>query len=70
MSISISSNLEKQIKETAKKYGISKSAIVKEALRGYFIHQSIKTLRAKMVPHAQKAGYFTDEDIFNDKDIS
>lgn len=70
ISISIESDLKKQIERTAEKYNISKSAIVKEALRRYFVRQSFRNLRSKMIPYAEKAGYYTDEDIFNDKSIS
>jgi len=70
MSISVDASLEKQIEKTAKEYGISKSAIVKEALRRYFLQQSFENLRERLIPYAEKAGYFTDEDIFNDPDIS
>lgn len=70
ISISIDPTLKRQIEKTAKKYNIPKSFLVKEALRRYFLRQSFSNLKGKLTPYAEKRGYFTDEDIFNDKDIS
>lgn len=70
ISVSVDPKLKKQVESTAKKYKIPVSFLVKEALRRYFIQRSFENLREKLVPYAEKKGYFTDEDIFNDKGIS
>lgn len=69
ISISVDSKLKNQIEKTAKKFKIPKSFIVKEALKRYFVQQSFRNLREKLVPYAEKKGYFTDEDIFHDKEL-
>ena len=40
------------------------SDIVRDAVRRHVAVERFRALRAMAVPHAQKAGYFTDEDIF------
>jgi len=70
LSISVDPELKKRIQENARKYKTSKSAIVKEALRKYFTIQEFGNLRSKLMPYGKKTGFLTDEDIFQDKDIS
>ena len=41
---------------------------IKKAIEKYIAHEELKEIRNILIPYAEKAGYFTDEDIF--KDIS
>ena len=68
LSISIDKTLKNKVDKTAKYFKISKSELVKKAIEKYIAHEEFHELRAILVPYAEKAGYFTDEDVF--KDIS
>jgi len=66
VSISLDKTMKKKLDEASKKLHISKSEIVQKALEKYISHEEFRELRSILVPYAEKAGYFTDEDIFND----
>jgi len=64
LTISIDSKLKNKIAKAASKFNVSKSELVKKAIEKYIVHEEFKELRSILVPYAEKAGYFTDEDIF------
>lgn len=44
--------------------GVTRDALVRTAVEGYIIERKFYELRARVVPQARAAGYFTDEDVF------
>ncbi len=66
VSLSLDPALKKQLERVAKKSGIQKSDLMKEALRGYLIRKELQMLQERAQPYARKAGYYTDEDVFRD----
>jgi len=66
LTISLDKALKDKISKTAKQFHISKSELVKKAVEKYIVHQEFHELREILIPYAEKAGYYTDEDIFND----
>ena len=66
LSISIDSQLKNKVEIAAKKFNISKSELVKNAIKKYILHQELDNLRETLIPHAERSGFFTDEDIFNE----
>lgn len=66
LSISIEKSLKQKVDEAAKMLHVSKSELVKKALEKYITHEELKELRTMLVPLGEKAGYLTDDDIFND----
>ena len=66
LTISVEPALKKRIEALSKETGVSRSEVVKSALRKYLQKQEFESLRRKLMPGAQKAGYFTDEDVFRD----
>lgn len=66
LSISIDKALKNKVEKAAKIFNISKSELVKKALEKYLLHEDLRDLRSILVPYAEKAGYFTDEDVFQD----
>jgi len=70
LSVSLSKELKKKLNQVSKKYKISQSDVVKGALNKYFSSLEFRDLRKTLQPYAEKKGYYTDEDIFNDKEIS
>jgi len=45
--------------------GTSRSEIVREALRRYFMLREYRVLRAELVAEAEAKGIITDEDVFD-----
>ncbi len=70
LSISLTAKLKRKINSASRQYKLSKSEIVKRALDKYLVSMDFLKLREKMMPYARKKNYFSDEDIFSDKDIS
>jgi len=66
LSISIDSQLKNKVEIAAKKFNISKSELVKNAIEKYILHQELNEIRNILIPYAEKAGFFTDDDIFNE----
>lgn len=66
VSISLDRSLNKKLEKAAKKFHVSKSEIVQKALERYIAHEEFRDLRSILVPYAEKAGYYTDEDVFNE----
>ncbi len=55
-------DLDKLCRRTRK----SRSEIIREALSRYLALQKFHELRGKIIPYAERHGYVTDEDVFND----
>lgn len=68
LTISVDRALKMKVEKAAKRLKVSKSELVKKAIEKYIVKEEFQELRSLLVPHAEKAGYFTDEDVF--KDIS
>lgn len=68
LSISINPILKKKLESLSKKRHLTKSEIVNKALNKYLLHDEFYNLRDKLTPYAEKAGFYTDEDIYNDKE--
>ena len=66
VSISLDQSLKKKLDQASKKFHVSKSEIVQKALEKYISHEEFRELRSILIPYAEKAGYYTDEDIFNE----
>jgi metal-responsive CopG/Arc/MetJ family transcriptional regulator len=64
ISVTLPVKMSEQLNRFAKKKQQKKSEIIRDALRRYFAQREFRSLREKMVPHAQKMGIFTDEDVF------
>ena len=62
--IRISKDLRKELELVSKKNNLKAGQIAREAIRRYLIAQRFRELRAKTIPYAEKAGFYTDEDIF------
>ncbi len=66
LSISIDKSLKDKVNNVAKHFHISKSELVKKAIEKYIAHQEFQEIREILIPYAEKAGYYTDEEIFED----
>jgi len=66
LTIRLDDELAGTLKRVAKETRRTKSEVVRDMLRRQAALQTLRDARARIVPLAEKAGYFTDEDIFRD----
>lgn len=62
--IRISDDLRKDLEKISKKTNLASGQIAREAIRRYIIVQRFHELREKTITYAEKAGFYTDEDVF------
>lgn len=51
------------LEELAREKGCSEEDIVMDVLRRQIAVRELQKLRAEMIPHAQKMGIYTDQDV-------
>jgi predicted transcriptional regulator len=68
LTISVDKALKTKVERAAKRLKVSKSELVKKAIEKYIVKEEFQDIRSLLIPYAEKAGYFTDDDVF--KDIS
>lgn len=66
ITVSLPEEIRSKLDRLAKKERATRSDIVREALRQYFIRDKYQNLREKLVIEGQKRGLFTDEDVFRE----
>ncbi|MBN1942300.1 MAG: ribbon-helix-helix protein, CopG family [Phycisphaerae bacterium] len=64
MTIRIPEGLRKDLEKLCKRQRRSSSDVVRESLRKYLALEQMNQLREKLRPHAEAAGFLTDEDVF------
>ncbi len=64
ITITIPKRLKEELDRERKAEGLSRSAIVSEALKKYLTLRKLESLRQKMIPKARAQGIYTDEDVF------
>jgi len=64
ITIRLTNNLEKNLNIVVQQDKISKSDIVRDALKRYLSVRRFRQLRNKTLPFAEAQGLLTDEDIF------
>ena len=64
VSISLPEDLKAELDEVVRVEGVSRSDVVREAVREYLFSKRLRALRQELIPYAEAAGVFTDEDVF------
>ncbi len=64
ISISLPEDLKAELDEAVSAEGVSRSDVVREAVREYLFIRRFRALRRELIPYAEAAGVFTDEDVF------
>ena len=64
ISISLPEDLKAELDEAVSVEGVSRSDVVREAVREYLFIRRFLALRQELIPYAEAAGVFTDEDVF------
>jgi predicted transcriptional regulator len=66
VTIRLDEELERNLDELAAETGRTRSEVVRDALRRQVALAKFERARRLLVPFAEAAGYFTDEDVFRD----
>ena len=66
LTIRLDDNLEMLWKKAYDFAGRSKSEVVREALRRQLVLTTFEKLRRESIPYAMKAGYMSEEDVFEE----
>ena len=64
ISISLPKDLKAELDDAVRVEGVSRSDVVREAVREYLFIRRFRALRQELIPYAEAAGVFTDEDVF------
>jgi predicted transcriptional regulator len=64
LTLRVPDDLDKALERQSAALGISKSDLVREALKRYLRVAEFRTLRSRLVARAQAAGINTDDDVF------
>jgi metal-responsive CopG/Arc/MetJ family transcriptional regulator len=62
--ISLPTDLKAELDRFAESRGVSRSEMVREALREYLFVRKVRALRRRLIPYAQAKNVSTDEDVF------
>lgn len=65
ISISLPEDLKAELDQLTEAEGLSRSDLVREALRDYLFVRRFRRLREELMPYAEAQGIYTDEDVFN-----
>lgn len=66
LTMRIDPRMEAELARLSKTTHRSKSELAREMLRRQLGIRRFQVLRAQALPHAEAAGYLTDEDVFRD----
>ena len=66
ISISLPEALKVELDEAVQAEGVSRSDVVREALREYLFVRRFRELRRELMPYAEARGIFTDDDVFRE----
>jgi predicted transcriptional regulator len=64
LTIRLDEKLDRDLARLAKRSGLTKSEVTREALRRQIAVQRFRTLQRAAMPYASAAGYKGDEDVF------
>jgi len=64
VTVSLPQALTEELDAASRDAGTSRSEIVREALRRYFMLREYRELRAELTAEAEAKGIITDEDVF------
>ena len=65
VTVSLPEPLTEELDAISRAEGTSRSEVVREALKRYFVLREYRALRAELVIEAEAKGIVTDEDVFN-----
>lgn len=66
ISISLPEDLKEDLDTFIRSEGITRSDVVREAVREYLFARRVRALRQRLMPYAEAQGIYTDEDVFRE----
>lgn len=66
ISVSLPKDLKTELDLFVQTEGISRSDLIREAVREYLFARQRRSLRQRLTPYAEAQGIYTDEDVFNE----
>ncbi len=64
ITVSLQPELSKKLDKSVKTNKTTRSEIIKKALEQYLYRQETNRIRAKLRPYAERAGFYSEEDVF------
>ncbi len=64
VSISLPEDVKEELDEAVAEEGVSRSDLVRQALRDFLFVRQFRRLRQELIPHAEAQGIYSDEDVF------
>ena len=64
VSISLPEEVKTALDEAVAEEGISRSDLVRQALRDFLFVRQFRRLRQELIPHAEAQDIYLDEDVF------
>jgi predicted transcriptional regulator len=64
VTIRLDEGLEQMLDRVCRETGLSRSEVVREALRRQLTSQLFEQARRQIIPYAEAQGIYTDEDVF------
>ena len=65
ISVSVPDSMKADLDRLTQRDGMSRSEIVRDALREYLFIRKFRALRSRMVPAAEAQGIRTNQDVFD-----
>ena len=66
ISVSLPKELKAELDQLTRAEGISRSDLIREAVREYLFAHQLRALRQRLRPYAEARGVYTDEDVFDE----
>ena len=66
VTIRLDDELDKMLNQVSRKLKRSRSEVIRDSLRRQLSIYIFEALREKSLPHAEKKGYLTDDDVFRE----
>ena len=66
ISISLPEELKAELDRYTRAEGVSRSDLVREAVREYLFTRRFRQLRQELIPYAEAEGVYTDEEVFRE----
>lgn len=66
ISISLPEDLKAELDRLTQSEGVTRSDVVREAVRAYVFSRRLDALRRELMPYAEAVGIHTDEDVFRE----
>lgn len=66
VTIRIDEELERRLEQVRERSGLTRSDVVREALRRHLALMQFEQIRERVVPLAEARGYRVDEDVFRE----